>query len=233
MGKKRPRASGKQVAKKRRVAGRPYLKALLAAVAIALLMRAAVVQPFRIPSRSMEDSLLAGDCLLVDKLVYGARLPFAQVRLPGWSEPGRGDVVVFRFPEDTRRLYVKRCIATTGQVVEIRNKVVYVDGQRVPDPPYSKYVDVRILPVEKAPRDNYGPQLVPHGSIFVLGDNRDNSRDSRHWGLLDTELIVGKGRCVYWSCSPDKRGAGEVAWMESVIDLPARIRWNRIGAWVR
>ena len=217
----RPRASGAKRGKKPRFGTRPYVKVALGVLALALLLRFTVVYPFRMPSRSMEDTLWADDCLLVDKLVYAV-----------WGQPSSGDVVVFQFPADPQRIYAKRCIASAGQVVEIRNKVVYVDGHRLPDPPYSKYVDVRILPVEKAPRDNYGPQSIPSGYIFVLGDNRDNSRDSRHWGLLSTDLIVGKGRCVYWSYEPLLRQAAEVGWFETLVRLPARVRWGRIGTWI-
>ncbi len=232
MGKtSRPRTSGTQKAKKPRYSGRPYIKIALALVALALLLRLTVIHPYRMPSRSMEDTLLAGDCLLVDKLVYGLRLPFAGLRLPGWGQPVVGDIVVFQSPAAPQRTYAKRCIAIAGQVVEIRNKVVYVDERRLPDPPYSKYVDVRILPADKAPRDNYGPQSIPAGFIFVLGDNRDNSRDSRHWGLLSTDRVVGKGRWVYWSYEPLRRGT-EAGLLERLVRLPGRIRWGRLWTWI-
>jgi len=204
-------------------------------VGLALLVRTFFIQGFRIPSRSMEDTLLVGDCLLVDKFTYGAPVPFSRVRLPGLAAPRSGDVVVFRYPLDPERAYIKRCLAIAGQVVEIRDKVVYVDGYRVADPLFSKYVDARIFPGTRNPRDNYGPERVPVGAVFVVGDNRDNSRDSRHWGFLPANLVIGRALCVYWSCAPDYelKKAGMKALPGWVASLPQRIRWRRIGDLVR
>ena len=128
------------------------------------------------------------------------------------------------------RLYVKRCLAVAGQVVEIRDKVVYVDGERQVDPPFSKYVDSRIFPAVRTARDNLAPRSVPTGSIFVVGDNRDNSRDSRHWGFLPLDLVVGRALFVYWSAAPLPTSAASV-W-QRIWDLGARIRWQRVGVWV-
>jgi len=115
-----------------------------------------------------------GDLLLVDKLSYGLRLPFTTWRLPPLRGPSPGDIVAFENPSDPTKVLVKRCIAVAGQTVEVRNKVVYVDGERLPDPPFSKYVDARILPA-RDPRDNLSPRTISAGSIFVMGDNRDNT----------------------------------------------------------
>jgi len=184
--------------------------------AVALTLGGLLVQGYRIPSRSMEDSLLVGDLLLVDKLSYGLRIPFTTWRLPSVRDPSPGDIVAFEYPADPSRTFVKRCVAVAGQTVEVRNKVVYVDGERLPDPPFSKYIDARILP-GRDPRDNLSPLTVPAGSLFVMGDNRDNSRDSRHWGALSVDRLLGRGLFVYWSTEPDLAGES------------GRIRWSRIG----
>jgi signal peptidase I len=189
---------------------------LVAVGAVALTLGGLLVQGYRIPSRSMEDSLLVGDLLLVDKLSYGLRIPFTTWRLPSVRDPSPGDIVAFEYPADPSRTFVKRCVAVAGQTVEVRNKVVYVDGERLPDPAFSKYIDARILP-GRDPRDNLSPLTVPAGSLFVMGDNRDNSRDSRHWGALSVDRLLGRGLFVYWSTEPDLAGES------------GRIRWSRIG----
>ena len=173
MGKSRS-ISPKRKLRRRGRARRPLI---LAAVAVGLVLAARVllIQGYRIPSRSMEDSLLVGDCLLVDKVTYGVRIPFTTWRLPPLRDPSPGDIVAFKYPADPARTLVKRCVAVAGQTVEVRNKVVYVDGERRPDPPFSKYLDARILPARN-PRDNLRPQTIPAGFVFVMGDNRDNSR---------------------------------------------------------
>ena len=201
---------------------------LVAVAAMAFLLHTFFIQTFRVPSRSMENTLLAGDYLLIDKFSYGSSSPFSRIHFPGLKKPAPGDILVFNYPLDPRRTYAKRCIATAGQTVEIRNKVVYVDGVRLPDPPYSKYVDPRIIPAAADPRDNFGPEKVPVKSVFVLGDNRDNSRDSRHWGMLSVDLILGSPLGVFWSCEPDY-GRGRSA----VAALFQGIRWKRLGRVVR
>ena len=219
---------------KRRSIWREYAFFVLVVVGLALLVRFFLVQAYLIPSRSMEDTLLVGDYLLVDKFTYGVSIPFIHWRLPGLRAPRPKDMILFRYPLDPERIYIKRCIAVAGQVVEIRNKVMYVDGSRVTDPAYSKYVDARILPSGHGPRDNYGPKEVPVGTIFVVGDNRDNSRDSRHWGFLPRERIVGRALCVYWSCEPayDAGQTGLSGTLPRLASLPQRIRWSRLGNWV-
>ena len=210
----------------RRVAG-----VVVAVILVAIGLRLFVIQAFRTPSRSMEDTLKVGDCVLVDKMTYGAGLPFIDWRLPAFQSPQVGEVVVFKYPIDPQKIYVKRCLAVAGQVVEIRNKVVYVDGVRQIDSPFSKYIDARIFPADTAERDNYGPAQVPPEAIFVVGDNRDNSRDSRHWGFLPLELVVGRALCIYWSIMPQEPGM--VGWGDWIWGLWNRIRWQRIGIWVQ
>ena len=220
--------SGKrgQKAGKRRFRLRGYTLALVLLLGAAVLARCLLVQAFCVPSRSMEDTLLLGDFLLVDKFTYGASIPFTPWRLPALADPRAGDLLVFRHPAEFDRLYVKRCVATAGQVVEIRNKAIYVDGLRQPDPPFSKYIDARIFPGSRKPRDNFGPQTVPQGHLFVLGDNRDNSRDSRHWGVLNRDMVLGRPLGIYWSYEPDLSRQGVDLWGQGV-------RWKRLGAGVK
>lgn len=220
---------------RRRASRRRYLGWLVGAAALAVAARLFAVQGFRVPSRSMEDSLFLGECLLVEKLSLGAPIPFTAARLPGLGSPAAGDLVVFRYPPDPERVYIKRCVALAGQVVEIRDKAVYVDGQRLPDPPLSKHEDRRILPASQGTRDHLEPRQVPPGHLFVMGDNRDYSRDSRHWGFLPEELVIGTAWGVYWSCVPaspvdyaDISGLPG-ALVGGVLNLPGRLRWHRLG----
>ena len=221
---------------------REYLEAILVAVALALLIRTFVIQAFRIPSGSMEDSLLIGDFLLADKFVYGARIPFTDWRLPAFRAPEPGDIVIFQYPLDPGRDFIKRCVAGPGQTVEVRNKVLYVGGKRAVDPPRSKYTDPRILPKESRSgiRDNFGPVVVPPDHFFVMGDNRDNSEDSRYWGFLPYRLIRGRALLLYWSWAPDPEAPDYMSLFSipkmaiyNLFHFPQRVRWGRIGALVR
>jgi signal peptidase I len=203
----------------------------LGIIGLALAIRLFVVQTYRVASRSMEDSLLVGDYLLVDKATYGASIPFSPWRLPSLDQPHPGELIVFRSPLDPHRVYIKRCLAVAGQTVEVRNKVIYVDERRTIDPPFSKYLDARIFPATEAPRDNFGPEQVPEGAIFVVGDNRDNSRDSRHWGFVSRKAIVGRAVWLYWSCEPfsGRQPPGFKGYLHRLADWPQRIRWARLG----
>ena len=225
-----PRGRRSRKAKKRGGGWRDVSLALLGAVLLALAVKSFLIQPFRIPSRSMEDSLLAGDYVLVDKLTYGARLPFTELRFPALSAPNRGEIILFESPVNPERLYAKRCVATAGEVVEVRNKVLYVDGARIPDPPYSKFLDARIFPASERPRDNFGPLRIPNGHIFVLGDNRDNSRDSRHWGMLSHDRMIGRALFIYWSYEPFLSTAfadfHAPEAKEEFRSFPERVRWG-------
>jgi signal peptidase I len=213
--KRSPRRPSPSAGRSRlRAAGRRrWLLILLAVVIGSAVVRSWFLQGYTIPSRSMEDTLLLGDCVLVEKLSAA----------PTQS----GDVVVFVSPEDPERVFIKRCVAVAGQRIEVRDKVVFVDGERLPDPRFSKYLDARVLPATAGQRDNLPAQTVPPGQVFVMGDNRDNSRDSRHWGFLSLHAVVGRPVLVYFSAHPPDTDAG---FMARLTSLPGRIRWDRIGA---
>ncbi len=219
---------------------------IIEVVLIVFIIRTAVVEAFRIPTGSMENTLLVGDFLLVNKFVYGVRtpdwigIPFTQVgfsvpytRIPGFAEPKPNDILVFRYPNDQRINYIKRCVAVGGQTIEIRNKVVYVDGEAISLPPDGKLTDTRVIPrgiqmPQIVPRgmgnkDNYGPVTVPEGHYMMLGDNRDNSADSRFWGFLPERLVLGKAMIIYFSW--DK-------WVP-IYKFWEKIRWIRFGKLIK
>jgi signal peptidase I len=176
---------------------REYTEIIVVAVVLALFVRTFFIQAFRIPSGSMEDTLLVGDFLFANKLIYGAKIPFADKRLPAVRNPRPGDIIIFKFPGDRKTPYIKRCVAVAGQTVELKGTTLYVDG--VPQhETYAKY--------ENGPgvMRHFGPYKVPEGYIFMMGDNRDNSSDSRVWGPLDTDLIMGKAMFIYFSWNPRK-----------------------------
>jgi len=177
---------------------REYVESILWAVVLALVIRTCIVQSFKIPSGSMEDTLVIGDCLLVNKFVYGIKVPFTDLRLPKIRNPQRGDVVVFKYPEDRSKDFIKRLIGVPGDVIQVRNKQVYVNGALYQNP-HEVHKDARIMPREASPRDNFGPVRVPANGYFVMGDNRDNSYDSRFWGFVPQADMVGKAVIKYWS----------------------------------
>jgi signal peptidase I len=197
---------------------REYLEAIVLAAILTIVIRGLVIQAFRIPTGSMEDTLLVGDFLFVNKMVYGSEIDIGfggnrlvYYRFPSIRDPKPGDVIVFRYPDDPARDFIKRCVAVAGQTVEIRDKVLYVDGI-AREEPYAVHKDPRVLPGEKSTRDNFGPYVVPQDHVFMLGDNRDNSHDSRFWGALPRNLVKGKSMFLYWSWDSERR-------------LP---RWNRL-----
>jgi signal peptidase I len=196
---------------KRRSTLREYVEAALWALVLTLFLRAFVIQAFRIPSESMRDTLLVGDFLFVNKFEYGPKIPFTHIRLPGLRPPHRGDVIVFQFPQDPSKDFIKRCIATGGQTLQVVDKQVSVDGESLREP-YTLHTDPVMRPAGFDFRDNYGPFTVPPGEFFMMGDNRDNSNDSRYWGPLSLDLVRGHAMFLYWSWD------GEKHWP----------RWNRI-----
>lgn len=206
---------------------REVVELVVFAIVIAFILRVFVIQAFKIPSGSMEDTLLVGDFILVDKVTYGPRLDlgFTAGRLPGLRKPRPGDVVVFKFPVDPTKDFVKRLIAGPGQTVKIENKEVYVNGELFPDPPGSKHLDPRVLPSSYSNRDNYGPVTVPEGSYFFMGDNRENSRDSREWGYVPEENIRGRALFIYLSWDDDSN----IPW----YNIIRKIRWSHLFKLVR
>lgn len=171
-----------------------YVEALAVALVLALFIRGFVVQAFKIPSGSMLDTLQIGDHLLVKKFAYGIKIPVLDKVVYPMDDPKRGDIIVFEFPEDTSKDFIKRIIGTPGDVVEMKNKDVYVNGEKLVEP-YTRYVDSSPSPR----RDNLPPTKVPEGQYFCLGDNRDESYDSRFWGFVDRAKIKGKAWIIYWS----------------------------------
>jgi signal peptidase I len=195
-----------------------YLKPILVALLLALFIRAFIVQAFKIPSGSMEPTLLVGDHLLVNKFIYGIRIPYVDTRLFPYEEPTRGDVIVFIYPVDPSKDFIKRVIATGGEKVQIIDQKIFINDKQIPDPwGYFK---------ERRPRwfqqriENYGPVVVPPHSLFVMGDNRDNSEDSRFWGFVPLDNVLGKALVIYFS------------WDRQAENLWGEVRWSRIGEFI-
>jgi signal peptidase I len=209
---------------------RDFFEGLFVALIAALIIRQFVVQAYRIPTSSMEDTLLIGDFLLVNKFNYGMRTPdwigipytdigfqIPWVRIPGFKTPQQNDVVIFRYPLDQNLDYIKRCIAIGGQTLEVVDKQVFVDGTKFPAPPDMKFMDRNTI-IKKnegrytfptfnnnkyGSRDNFGPLQIPENSFFMMGDNRDRSSDSRVWGFVNYNHIVGEALIIYLSWEGD------------------------------
>lgn len=177
---------------------RETIEAIVVALILALTIRTFVVQAFKIPSSSMEPTLLIGDHILVNKFIYGFPVPFTDIKLAPFTKPKQWDVVVFKFPKDKSKDYIKRVVGVEGDTVEVRDKKIFVNNKEVQDP-YGFHKDPITFPRENAPRDNFGPFTVPKDSIFVMGDNRDSSFDSRFWGIVKLGEIRGKAFIIYWS----------------------------------
>jgi signal peptidase I len=191
---------------------REYVEAIILAIVIALFIRTFVIQAYKIPSGSMKPTLLIGDHILVSKFNYGIKLPFLRTTLIPVGAPQRGDIVVFIYPEDRSKDFIKRVIGVPGDTIEIRNKKILLNGLPYNDK-HGVYVDNLIIPGAVQPRDNFGPVTVPEGSLFVMGDNRDESYDSRFWGFVSKKDVLGKALIIYWSWNREEH------W----------IRWSRIG----
>ena len=195
---------------------RENIEAIVVAVVLALFIRTFVVQAFKIPSGSMKETLQIGDHILVNKFIYGVKLPFTAYTLIPISQPERGDIVVFKFPEDPKKDFIKRVVGVAGDVVEGRNKQLFINGKTV-DHPFAVYKDPNVLPRQYQPRDSFGPVTVPKNTIFVMGDNRDHSYDSRYWGFVDLKDLKGKAFIIYWSWDKEEFG----------------VRWKRLGNLVK
>lgn len=184
---------------------RDWAEALVVAFVIAMIIRAFVLQAYRIPSSSMEDTLLKGDHILATKYNYGLTIPFTTRKM--WGEdkvPDRGDIVIFTFPGNHSMDFVKRVIGLPGDTVEVRDKKVYINGALYKIP-YEKYTDPFILSQGQGKvRDNFGPAVVEEGHCFAMGDNRDQSYDSRFWGQVPVQNIKGKAFIIYFSWDSEK-----------------------------
>jgi len=206
------------------------------AILIVLVIRAFFVQAFHVPTGSMENTILVGDFLMVNRFIYGMKVPFTDKYIVHFRYPKRGEIITFRYPLG-RSNFVKRCIGLPDDTVEVKHKIVYINGKRM-DEPYAIHKDLREFPpieMDKkvyqalwerreliryaGVRDNFGPIVVPEGTVFAMGDNRDNSDDSRFWGPLPLNLISGSPLIIYWS------------WRKEIpiYRFFAKVRWGRIG----
>jgi signal peptidase I len=204
------------VAKRHKSLVREYGEAIVIAVVLALVIRTLVVQAFTIPSGSMMDTLLIGDYILVNKFLYGPEIPFTDRHLPGLRDPQRGDIIVFKYPQDETRDFIKRIVATPGERLQVRGSTVYVNDRALREP-YAKNVHAA-LRGESHCGYSFGCEVttVPPDSYFVMGDNRDNSQDSRYWGFVKRDKIKGKAFLIYWSWDSDQH------WL----------RWRRLGHYI-
>jgi len=259
---------------------REWFEALIIAALVATILRMFVIESYRIPTGSMEKTLLAGDFLFVNKFVYGARVPFTDIRFPKVDDVERGDIIVFKFPRDRSLNYIKRCVALPGDNLEIKEQQLIINGEPSALPPHAQFLavamppgvpDYQIFPaMSDYNKDNYGPIRIPqkgdvveltmrtiplyHDLIaseghtvtlsgnrvmidgafadqytvqknyyFAMGDNRDNSLDSRYWGFLPESDLVGEAMMVYWSWDPD------LPLLFDPVEKITSIRWDRIG----
>ena len=222
---------------------REYFESIVIAVILALFVRTWVVQAFKIPTGSMENNLLIGDHLLVNKFIFGPTpLAIGRAVLPVRA-PRRGDVVVFKYPDEPDRDFIKRIIGLPGETVELRNKKVYINGQPLDEPyvhfltpPSSDYQEVTSFDV----RERYGPVSVPPDQYFVMGDNRDNSQDSRYWGFLPRGYIKGRAALIYWSYESGREDYIDEGWGTTVKRLASvvahfftKTRWERLFHQIR
>jgi signal peptidase I len=192
-----------------------YVEAIVTALILALIIRAYIIQAFKIPSGSMIPTLLIGDHILVNKFIYGTDIPLTDKKILVLRTPEKGDIIVFKYPENPKKDFIKRVIATGGDVIEEKDKIIYVNGTAINEP-YAHHFDRAVRFGGIDPRDNFGPITVPQDKFFVMGDNRDQSYDSRYWGYVDRKDIRGKALVIYWSWDPDN-------WL----------RFNRIGRLIR
>jgi signal peptidase I len=216
---------------------REYTESIVIAVILALFVRTWVVQAFKIPTGSMENNLLIGDHLLVNKFMFGPTASSIEHKLLPVRDIRRGDVIVFKYPDEPDRDFIKRVIGLPGETLELRAKKVYIDGQPLDEPyvhflePASDAQETTLFDV----RERYGPVRVPEGQYFVMGDNRDNSQDSRYWGFLPRHYVKGRALMIYWSYESGREdyldeGAGATAkrMFSVVTHFFTKTRWERL-----
>lgn len=188
---------------------REYAEAIIIALLLAVFIRTFVVQAFKIPSGSMIPTLVIGDHILVNKFVYGVKNPFTGDTWLSLGDPDRHDIVVFKYPQNPSQDFIKRVVGVGGDRVEIVDKKVYVNAKLFSEPHA-----VNLEPLQAGSgRDNMAPVIVPANSLFVMGDNRDNSYDSRFWGFVDLKAVRGQAFMMYWSWNRED----------------FTVRWQRIG----
>jgi len=193
-----------------------YLEPIAIAILIALFIRTFVVQAFKIPSSSMEPTLQVGDHLLVNKFIYGIKFPLIGTKYFQFKKPQRGDIIVFVYPKDRSKDFIKRVIGTEGERVQIVHNKIYINNQLIEDP-WGRYDERAPSTKYLQPMEISRPVTVPVNSVFVLGDNRDNSQDSRFWGFVDVNEVKGKALIIYFS------------WDRYAQNLLGKVRWVRFG----
>ena len=241
-----------------------YLKSFLIALGLALLIKATIIEAYKIPTPSMESTLLAGDFIIGNKFIYGIKIPFTDIRLPAFREPRRGDIIIFRPPHSPKENYVKRCVGLPGDTIQLINKKVYINGERYQDDAFAQYLDRAIYPMNhsvgidpyETARRNYGvtndgyrpyrmfrdngPKIVvPQGHYFMMGDNRDRSLDSRMWGFVARDQILGQALLIHWSWDIHDVNAPAVNWRNpatvvsniayNLVHFYKRVNWERLG----
>jgi len=195
---------------------REFIEAILTASLIAAFIISFVVQAFKIPSGSMIPTLLVGDHLFVNKFIYGVKIPFLRKTIIPVTDPKRGDVIVFIYPEDRSKDFIKRVIGVAGDKIVIKDKKIFINDQAYTDA-IGIYKDSTIYPAEVQPRDNFGPVTVPANSLFVMGDNRDHSLDGRFWGFVNMKDVQGKAFIIYWSWNSEEKN----------------VRWDRLAKLIK
>jgi len=216
-------------------------KQITIAVVMAVVIKTSIVEAYKIPSQSMEDTLLVGDFLLANKFIYGARLPLVGWQMPAIRDPEPSDIVIFIFPRDGVTKYIKRCVAVGGDTVLVKDKQLFINGKPFDAPEFSKHVDSNIMPRGIGginSRDNYGPYIVPRDHFFMMGDNRDNSYDSRYWGPVHRRLILGQAMIIHWSWDDASAPSPDVLLVDPIsvprlfafnaIHFFEKVRWQRL-----
>jgi len=241
-----------------------YIKSFLIALGLALLIKATIIEAYKIPTPSMESTLLAGDFIIGNKFIYGIKIPFTDIRLPAIREPRRGDIIIFRPPHSPHENYVKRCVGMPGDTIQLINKKVYINGVRYPDDEFAQYLDRVIVPMGRSVgidpyetarrnlgitndgyrpyqpfRDNSRKIVIPEGKYFMMGDNRDRSLDSRMWGFVEREQILGQALLIHWSWDIHDSNAPAVNWRNpatvvsniayNLVHFYERVNWERLG----